>query len=46
MGININLSERGLDDLGDSVGENASTGLDELDIDYLQSEDEDLAAQN
>ena len=46
MGININLSERGMDDLGDSVGENASTGLDELDIDYLQSEDEDLAAQN
>ena len=46
MGININLSERGLDDLGDSVGDNASTGLDELDIDYLQSEDEDMAAQN
>lgn len=47
FGINVNMSNRDLDDLTDSIGDAPTNfGLDELDIDLLESEDEDLNGQD
>ena len=41
------MSNRDLDDLTDSIGDAPTNfGLDELDIDLLESEDEDLNGQD